>query len=177
MNRRERRERERQLLKVIKKTGKNTFIQPETEDWFKEFEASTTMQKSKEELIEARNNKELKSTLNTFMDALTISKENPLPHITLQCIEKGPIVLTLGGSSKDKRCSNIQCITCRSYDVEEGLVDRHLLSDKEKQERDLKALEEQKLRDPEGYEKFLKSEKIENSIQDVDFIEIEKDGE
>ena len=125
-----------------------------------------------EELKEMRESKELKGTISNFMDALTVTDSNPDPSITIECIDKGTIVLSLDRSAKDERCTNPECITCRGYDAVEGVVDRHLLSEKQKAERDAQALEEQKLRDPEGYKAFLKEKAQDDLAEDVDFEEI-----
>ena len=177
MNRRERRMREKLLTKALKKNSvkqNQELLEDFTKSVFgKEF--SEIMEEEKEELIKQREDKELKNTISNFMDALTVTEDNPDPNITIQCNKKGSIVLSLDRSKNDPRCNDITCITCRSYDVEEGLVDRHLLTEKEKQERDAKALEDQKLRDPEGYKDFLKSQAQDELAQDVDFEEIKDD--
>lgn len=172
MNRRERRARKHLLEKTLKKNpAKKAELDALAMAMMGE-DVKSIMENEQEELKEMRESKELKGTISNFMDALTVTDDNPDPSITIECIDKGTIVLSLDRSAKDERCTNPECITCRGYDAVEGVVDRHLLSEKQKAERDAQALEEQKLRDPEGYKAFLKEKAQDDLAEDVDFEEI-----
>ena len=178
MNRKERRTRQKALKKQLKKGNfKNPFPEPELNALAEAIvgpDVNEIMSKEQEELLSKREKDELVDTISKFADALTLDREGEELSITIDCIEKGPIVLELAQNKKDPRCSNPDCITCRTYDAETGVVDRHLLTEKQKHERDMEALERQKQEDPEGYAAFLASQKKEEGITDVDFEEIKE---
>jgi len=146
LNRKLRRERDRLLKKAIE-SGKINPI-PEGED-------------------------ALKSSLQNMLKAVTVSEENPIVSMTVQCDVNGAIEIS-PNNDDDERCSAPSCFVCRQYDVETGVVDRHLLTEEQKAERDALALEEQRKLDPEGFKKFKRDEAREE-IEVVDFEEIRDD--
>jgi len=115
----------------------------------------------------------LKDSLQSMLKAVTVSEENPVVSMTVQCDTKGSIEIS-PNNTEDERCSEESCFVCRQYDVETGVVDRHLLTEEQKLERDALALERQKELDPEGYRKFKRDEAREE-IEVVDFEEIKDD--
>lgn len=176
VSRKERRKRERDLVKQLKK-GKITPPDLTPEENLEENTTADVMKSEAKELQEERERKDLAKFLEGFVKATEINDTTKdvqeAPGIVVECIEKGAIHIQFLKNTKDPRCSNTECIICRSYDSTTGIVDRHLLSEKEKHARDMEALEEQKKRDPEGYKEFLRNEEIDS----VDFEDVEPDTE
>ena len=106
--------------------------------------------------VEYKTDEELKSALSKISDAIDI-KKNPDFILTVSCIDKGMIQIgTHDMALGDQRCTNKDCVTCRGFDKVKGVVDRHLLSDKDKEIRDAAELARQISEDPQGYAEYLK---------------------
>ena len=88
--------------------------------------------------------------LEEFVHALSDGVD-PIIHMTTECEEKG--VINMDSDGEDNRCTNENCLICRSFDKVQGVVDRHLLTEEAKEERDKQGLAEQQKRQAEEKEK------------------------